>query len=105
MRVISVTRLDGSEFVINSDLIETLEATPDTVISFAHDKKVVVRETPAEIVERIVRFRRRIYADPTALVSAPDQRPTAEQMSHRHKGTGAATNRFRLVQQDDQGAS
>ena len=46
MRVISVTRLDGSEFVINADLIETVEATPDTVITFAHDKKVVVRETP-----------------------------------------------------------
>ena len=48
--MISVTRLDGSEFIINSDLIETIEATPDTVITFAHDKKVIVneaKETPA----------------------------------------------------------
>ena len=105
MRVISVTRLDGSEFIINSDLIETVEATPDTVITFSHDKKVVVCETPADIVDKIIRFRRRIYSDPGALVSSPEQRPSAEQMSHVHKGTGSRTNRFRLVPQDDQGAS
>jgi len=105
VRVISVTRLDGSEFIINSDLIETVEATPDTVISFAHDKKVVVRESPSEIVDQVIRFRRRISNDPGALVASPEQRPTAEQLSHRHKGTGARTNRFHLVQQDDQGAS
>ena len=103
--MISVTRLDGSEFTINSDLIETLEATPDTVISFAHDKKVVVRESPAEIVERIVRYRRRIYGDPAALVSSPADRPTEEQLSHRHQGTGAHTKRFRLVHQEDQSES
>jgi flagellar protein FlbD len=105
VRVISVTRLDGSEFVINSDQIETLEATPDTVITFAHDKKVVVRETPSEIVDRIVRFRQRVYGNPEELVSSVTHRPTPEQLSHRHKGTGAHTNRFHLVPNDDQGAS
>ena len=40
--MIFVTRFDGSEFVINSDLIETVEATPDTVVTFSKDKKVVV---------------------------------------------------------------
>ncbi|HEX6511162.1 MAG TPA: flagellar FlbD family protein [Chloroflexota bacterium] len=102
MRVISVTRLDGSEFVINADLIETVEATPDTVITFAHDKKVVVCETPDEIVERVVQYRHRVYADPGALVSSPERRPTAEQMSHRHKGTGAPTSRLRVVPKSDQ---
>ena len=100
--MISVTRFDGSEFVINSDLIETIEATPDTVITFAKDKKVVVRETPEQIVDRIVRFRHRVLVDPGALTSSPERRPTAEQMSHLHQGTGAHTKRFRVVQQADQ---
>src|SRR5262249_3973809 len=76
VRMITVTRFDGSEFVINSDLIETLEATPDTVITFAHDKRVVVRESPEEIVSKIVSFRRRIFVDPAELISSTDKRPT-----------------------------
>lgn len=98
--MISVTRLDGSEFIINADLIETIEATPDTVITFAHDKKVVVREAPQEIIERVVLFRHRVYVDPSALVSLPAGRPTTDQMSHLHKGTGAHTNRLRVVPSD-----
>jgi len=92
--MIAVTRFDGSEFLINSELIETVEATPDTVITFAHDKKVVVRESPDEIVARIVTFRRRLYSDPSALVSSPNDRPTRDQTSHTHQGTG----RLRVVQ-------
>lgn len=102
MRVIAVTRFDGSEFIVNSDLIETVEATPDTVITFAHDKKVVVRETPDQIVDRMIAYRRRIYLDPAAVVAASEDRPSRDQLSHMHKGTGAASKRFRLVQQGDQ---
>ena len=98
--MIAVTRFDGSEFVINSDLIETVEATPDTVITFAHDKKVVVRETPHEIIDRVVLFRHRVYVDPSALVTLPANRPTSEQLSHRHQGAGAHTNRLRVVPSD-----
>lgn len=101
MRVISVTRLDGSEFVLNADLIETIEATPDTVITFAHDKKVVVLESPNEIVDEIVRFRRRIFTDPQQLVTSPEERPTHEQLSRMHLGTGA-TKRLRVVRHSDQ---
>ncbi|HLG72165.1 MAG TPA: flagellar FlbD family protein [Chloroflexota bacterium] len=103
--MISVTRFDGSEFVINSDLIETIEATPDTVITFAKDKKVVVRESPEQIVDKIVRFRHRVLVDPNALVSSPERRPTPEQMSHMHQGSGAHTKRFRVVQQADHAES
>ncbi len=97
--MILLTRLDGSEFVINSDLIETIEATPDTVITFAHDKKVLVREPPEEVVQLVIEFRRRLLADPNALISSPSRRPTPEQTSHMHKGKG--TGRFRLLKQDE----
>ena len=55
--MISVTRLNGSEIVVNADLIETVEATPDTVITLVDGKKYVVHETTEEVVERIRMFR------------------------------------------------
>jgi len=55
--VISVTRLNGTEIVVNADLIETIEATPDTVVTLVDGKKYVVHETTEEVVERIRQFR------------------------------------------------
>lgn len=60
--MIRVTRLNGSELVLNSDLIETVEATPDTVITLTTDHKWVVREGVEEVIERVVAYKRRIYA-------------------------------------------
>ena len=60
--MIKLTRLNGNEFVINSDLIETIEATPDTVITLTNEHKWVVRESPDEVIERTVAFRRRAHA-------------------------------------------
>jgi flagellar protein FlbD len=60
--MIQVTRLDGSKFFLNADLIETVEATPDTVVTLNSQKKLVVRESPAELLDGIVAYRRRIFA-------------------------------------------
>jgi flagellar protein FlbD len=60
--VIKLTRLNGSELLINSDHIETVEATPDTVITLTNEHKWVVRETPDEVVERVVAYKRRVHA-------------------------------------------
>jgi len=57
--VIALTRLNGSVFVLNADLIETIEATPDTVISLVTGKKYVVQEKVEEVIDRIVEFRRK----------------------------------------------
>uniref|UniRef100_A0A7V4DHL8 Flagellar protein FlbD n=1 Tax=Candidatus Caldatribacterium californiense TaxID=1454726 RepID=A0A7V4DHL8_9BACT len=57
--MIELTRLNGSVFVLNADLIETIEATPDTVISLVTGKKYVVREKVGEVIDRIVEFRRK----------------------------------------------
>lgn len=59
--MIAVSRLDGSSFFLNSELIETIEATPDTVLTLTSQKKLIVRESPQEVIERLVAFRRRIY--------------------------------------------
>jgi flagellar protein FlbD len=56
--VIQLTRLDGSEFYLNSDLIEVIESTPDTHIALANGHRYLVRETSDEVVRRVVAFRR-----------------------------------------------
>jgi flagellar protein FlbD len=55
--VILVHRLKGEPLFINSDLIETIEATPDTVVSLADGRKIVVSEAPDEVVEAARRYR------------------------------------------------
>ena len=69
--MISVTRLDGREMVVNSDHILTVEHTPDTVLTLTTGARVLVKESVEEIVERTVVFRRRIGAGARVLRLAP----------------------------------
>lgn len=68
--MISVTRLDGAEIYLNADLVETIEPTPDTLICLANGSKLVVRETPEEVVDRVIAFRRALLAGPVVRASA-----------------------------------
>ncbi|UCD94031.1 MAG: flagellar FlbD family protein [Candidatus Zixiibacteriota bacterium] len=56
--MIRVTKLNGDEIVINDDLIEFVESTPDTIISLTDGKKIMVKEDPDEIIRRVAAFRR-----------------------------------------------
>jgi len=58
--LIEVTRLRGSKFVINADLIETIEATPDTVITLVNGHRYVVEEPVDKVVDLIVSYHKRI---------------------------------------------
>jgi flagellar protein FlbD len=58
--VILVTRLNGSKFYINAELIRTVEETPDTVIGLLDDTKLVVHDTLGQILERVIEYRRRV---------------------------------------------
>ncbi len=62
--MMQLTRLDGSELTVNCELVETVERTPDTVISLLTGHKLVVRESVDEIVERVVEYRQRIHQCP-----------------------------------------
>ena len=55
--MISISRLDGSTLVVNADLIETIEHTGDTVVSLVSGNRFVVRESVAELIDAVVRFR------------------------------------------------
>jgi flagellar protein FlbD len=58
--MIEVTRINHVPLVLNSDLIEHVETTPDTVISLTTGHKFVVLESADEVVRRVVAFRRQI---------------------------------------------
>jgi flagellar protein FlbD len=56
--MIQLTRLNHKPLIINADLIEHIETTPDTVLSLTSGQTFVVRESAEEVVERIVGYRR-----------------------------------------------
>ncbi|GAP09688.1 hypothetical protein BECAL_00839 [Bellilinea caldifistulae] len=58
--MIRLTRLNGTEFYLNPELIQSVERTPDTVVTLINDKKLVVRESPEVIRERYIEYRRQI---------------------------------------------
>lgn len=58
--MIYVTRLNHTSVVLNSDLIEHVETTPDTVISLTTGQKLMVLESADEIIARVIRYRRSI---------------------------------------------
>lgn len=60
--MIEVTKLNGSRILINSDLIETVEETPDTLISFTTGKKLIVKETRQEIQKLVKLYKRGVFA-------------------------------------------
>lgn len=61
--MIEVTRINGTKIMINSDIIETMEETPDTVITLTNGHKYIVSEKTDQIKESIISFRREIYKD------------------------------------------
>jgi flagellar protein FlbD len=59
--VIALRRLNNQPIMVNAELIEQLEATPDTVVTLTSGNKLVVRDTMEEIQAKIVEYKRRVY--------------------------------------------
>jgi flagellar protein FlbD len=60
--VIVLTHANGATFYLNPELIQTVESTPDTVITLVNNKKLIVKDTPEEISKRFIEFRRKTLA-------------------------------------------
>ena len=61
IRMIEVTRLNGTKILINPDLIEFVEETPDTVISFTTGRKIIVKESRQEMKNLVKLYRKDIF--------------------------------------------
>ncbi len=60
--MIDVTKLNGAGVTINSDLIETVEETPDTVITLTTGRKIIVKESRQNVKNLVKLFKRECYS-------------------------------------------
>lgn len=58
--MIVLHKLNGTEFVLNDNHIETIEETPDSVITLTNDRKYIVTESAEEIINKIVKYHQKI---------------------------------------------
>lgn len=61
IRLVRVHRLNNQEFLVNCELIEFVEETPNTVISMVSGRKLVVSETSKEVQNLIIEYKRKIF--------------------------------------------
>ncbi|MGD9269281.1 MAG: flagellar FlbD family protein [Desulfobacterales bacterium] len=64
--MIKVTRLNDSVLMVNVDRIQSLQAIPETVITFTNNDKIMVKEPLEEVSQRIVEYQRAIKANPVS---------------------------------------
>ncbi|WP_116115058.1 flagellar FlbD family protein [Austwickia chelonae] len=69
--MITVTRRNGTTFALNPDLIERVEATPDTVVTLVSGTKYVVAESVDDIVAKVCHFRAAVLTASTSPQAAP----------------------------------
>ncbi len=60
--MINLTRLNGNSMVLNSDLLKTAEASPDTMLTLINGEKIIVRENLDEVMERVLGYRAKLLA-------------------------------------------
>ncbi len=58
--MIEVERLNGKKYFLNPHMIESMESLPDLTITMLSGKKVIVKNSPEDIMEKIVEYRKRI---------------------------------------------
>ena len=60
--MITITKLNDKELVINCDLIEYIESNPDTTITMTTGRKIMAKESVEEIIQRIIDYKRNVFA-------------------------------------------
>ncbi len=75
--MIQITRINRHTLVLNADLIEQIESTPDTVIQLVNGQKMIVLESADEIVRRVVEYRRRLLREEPVVVHAQAEKDPA----------------------------
>ena len=73
--MIHVTRINRTPMVLNADLIEHLESTPDTVISLTNGQKYVVLDSASDIVNKVIAYRREIVSGAPCMLTQSSLEP------------------------------
>ncbi len=61
--MIQLTKLNGSQITLNAELIESIEATPDTILTLTNGKKIVVKENAEEIITKTIAYKKKIMSE------------------------------------------
>src|SRR5438477_5637401 len=91
--MIQLTRLNNQALIVNCDLIEFVESAPDTMLTLVSGEKIVVRETPKEVLEGIIRYRRLVLESGGPKLLDPQGNASSAQ--------GPGTGSFRLASEPD----
>lgn len=59
--MISIKKLNGKEIIINCELIETIEALPDTTITTLNGKKFITTDSVDDVIEKIIKYKNKIF--------------------------------------------
>jgi flagellar protein FlbD len=61
--MIEVTKLNGTKILVNEDLIEVVEETPDTVMTLETGRKIIIKESRQEVINLVKSYRKDIFAN------------------------------------------
>jgi flagellar protein FlbD len=61
--MIEVMRLDGKSYWVNPHMIESMESNPDLTLTMLSGRKIIVRNSPQEVIQKIIEYRRQIGID------------------------------------------
>lgn len=67
--MIKLTKLDGETIVVNAELIESIGATPETLLTLTNSRKIWVRETPEEVVRLSVGYQALVRCEVAAIAA------------------------------------
>ena len=81
--MIRVTRLNHVPMIINADLIEHIDMTPDTIVTLTSGQKFTLLESADEVVAKVICFRQKLLSqDPARLTAAPEYSSESEFPTH-----------------------
>lgn len=67
--MIKLKRLNGSEIIVNAELLETVEATPDTIVTLTTGKKIIVETSIDDLINQVISYRQKIHQPYLTLIN------------------------------------
>ncbi|MCB1156099.1 MAG: flagellar FlbD family protein [Leptospiraceae bacterium] len=65
--MILLHRLNKTEMYLNANHIESIESTPDTTLTLSNDKKLIVRESAQEVLDKIIEYQKKVFHLPSII--------------------------------------
>lgn len=58
--MVKLTRLSGTQFVLNAEMVQEIESTPDTIVTLTSGKKVMVKESVEDVIQAVLEYKRSV---------------------------------------------